>query len=201
MDSPEGEEISPSLSGLTTEPPGVVSNLDLRRAGSYRKALWEAKAGQTPDLNLTRRNGAKKYGSGVNWEQAISSDTGLFARYGWNDGKTASWAFTEIDRSLSAGFSMTGRRWHRTSDHIGLATVRNYLSGDHRAYLAAGGLGFIIGDGRLNYRPEQIVETYYGFHVSKQWTVTGDYQWIANPAYNRDRGPAGVASLRVHWEM
>lgn len=79
--------------------------------------------------------------------------------------------------------------------------ARDCLSGDHRCYLAAGGLGFIIGDGRLNYRPEQIVESFYAFQLNKQWTVTGDYQWIANPAYNRDRGPVSVASLRLDWEM
>ena len=82
-----------------------------------------------------------------------------------------------------------------------MGAARDYISGDHRAFLADGGLGFIIGDGRLNYRPEQIVESYYAFRVSSQWTVTADYQHIANPAYNRDRGPVSVACLRLHWEM
>jgi high affinity Mn2+ porin len=81
-----------------------------------------------------------------------------------------------------------------------LGAARNYISGDHRAFLAAGGYGFIIGDGRLNYRPEQIVESYYALHVPAGWTITGDFQWIANPAYNGDRGPVSVASIRLHWE-
>ena len=95
---------------------------------------------------------------------------------------------------------MQGRRWKREHDRVGIAAVRNYLSGDQRSFLAAGGLGFIIGDGRLNYRPESIVEAWYAWSATKQWTFTGDYQHIVNPAYNQDRGPLSVWSLRVHWE-
>lgn len=168
-------------------------------AGSYREALHAGSG--VPDLEATRRNGAKKYGFGLNAEQALSGDAGLFARYGWNDGKTESWAFTEIDRSLSAGMAVKGLRWGRRRDTVGLAAVRDYLSGDHRAFLAAGGYGFIIGDGRINYAPEQIVEAYYAFRVSGSWTVTGDYQHIANPAYNQDRGPVSVGTVRLHWEL
>jgi len=124
----------------------------------------------------------------------------VFGRYGWSDGKTESWAFTEIDRSLSGGLSMKGRRWSRRRDAIGLGAARNYLSGDHRSFLATCGTGFIIGDGHLNYGAEQIVESYYAFRVSTAWTITADFQPVSNPAYNRDRGPVSVASLRVHWE-
>jgi high affinity Mn2+ porin len=136
----------------------------------------------------------------LNLEQQISKDAGVFARYGWNDGKTESWAFTQIDRSVSGGVSVKGSRWRRPQDTIGAGASRNYLSGDHRSFLAAGGVGFIIGDGRLNYRPEQIVEAYYAFRVVASWTLTGDYQRIVDPAYNHDRGPVSVASIRVHWE-
>ncbi len=180
---------------------GAVRGLafdNLEHAGSYRGAMRGA--GQLPDLASTRRNGASKYGFGVNVEQSLSEDAGLFGRYGWSDGKTETWAFTEIDRSLSGGFSIHGRRWGRSHDTIGVAAARNYLSGDHRAFLAAGGLGFIIGDGRLNYRPEQIVEAYYAFRVTSAWTVTGDFQRIADPAYNHDRGPVSVGTIRLHWE-
>jgi high affinity Mn2+ porin len=168
-------------------------------AGTYREAMQLAPVG--PDLGPTRRNGVAKYGFGLNFEQALSKDAGVFGRYGWNDGKTETWAFTEIDRSLSGGVSIRGRRWGRAQDIIGLAAARNYLSGDHRVFLAAGGYGFIIGDGRLNYAPEQIVEAYYAFRINRMWTVTADYQHIANPAYNQDRGPVSVGTIRLHWEM
>jgi len=175
----------------------VLGFLNREDAGTYREAMHE---GATPNLDPTRRNGTKKYGFGLNFEQAILHDAGLFARYGWNDGKTESWAFTEIDRSVSAGASVRGRCWGRREDVVGVGAVENFLSGDHRSFLAAGGFGFIIGDGRLNYRPEQIVESYYSFRASKQWIVTADYQHIVNPAYNRDRGPVHVATIRLHWE-
>jgi high affinity Mn2+ porin len=168
-------------------------------AGTYREALHIRTV--NPDLGPTRRNGVAKYGFGLNFEQAVSKDAGVFGRYGWNDGKTETWAFTEIDRSLSGGISLNGRRWGRSQDTIGIATARNYLSGDHRSFLAAGGYGFILGDGRLNYAPEQIVEAYYAFPINRMWTITGDYQYIANPAYNQARGPVSVGTIRLHWEM
>ncbi|MBS1855289.1 MAG: carbohydrate porin [Acidobacteria bacterium] len=177
----------------------LLGYLNRERAGTFREAV--AMAGGAPaDLGPTRRPGTKKYGFGVNLEQEIARDLGVFARYGWNDGKTEAWAFTQIDRSLSGGIAIPGRLWKRAGDVVGAAAVRNYLSGDDRRFLAAGGVGFIIGDGRLNYAPETIAETYYACHVLRDWTVTLDYQWVSNPAYNRDRGPVPVGSLRLHWE-
>jgi high affinity Mn2+ porin len=167
------------------------------RAGTFREAML---ANGGTDLAATRRPGTKKYGFGVNLEQELLPDLGAFARYGWSDGTTEAWAFTQIDRSASAGLALQGRRWHRPTDTVGVAAVRNGLSGDDRHYLAAGGLGFNLGDGRLNYAPESIVEAYYAWHVLHAWTVTLDYQRIANPAYNSDRGPVSVATLRLHWE-
>jgi high affinity Mn2+ porin len=175
----------------------ILGFLNRERAGTFREAILPD---GTTDLAATRCPGTKKYGFGVNGEQEITRDIGAFARYGWSDGKTEAWAFTQIDRSVSGGLSMQGRLWKRSSDNIGLASVRNYLSGDDRRFLAAGGLGFIIGDGRLNYGPESITEAYYAWHAIKEWTLTLDYQHVVNPAYNRDRGPVSVASLRVHWE-
>jgi len=176
----------------------VLAFQNKEHAGTYREALRLSPL--APILDATRRDGVEKYGFGLNFEQQLSEDAGVFGRYGWNDGKTETWAFTEIDRSLSGGLSLKGARWRRRNDTIGVAAARNYLSGDHRAFLAAGGYGFIIGDGRLNYRPEQIVECYYSVPLKAGWTVTGDFQRIANPAYNRDRGPVSVETIRLHWE-
>jgi high affinity Mn2+ porin len=142
-----------------------------------------------------------KYGLGLNFEQEITENLGMFSRIGWNDGHTETWAFTEIDRTASLGFVMDGACWCRPYDRVGLAGVVNGLSQEHRDYLAAGGLGFIIGDGKLNYGYEQIVETYYSFAFTKNIFTTADFQEIVNPAYNRDRGPVAVGSVRVHIEF
>lgn len=117
-----------------------------------------------------------------------------------DNSESDTWVFTQIDRSASGGILFQGRLWKRPSDNIGVAEVRNYLSGDDRCFLAAGGLGFIIGDGRLVYSPETITEAYYAWHALRDWTFTLDYQRVVNPAYNRDRGPVTVGSLRIHWE-
>lgn len=176
----------------------VLGFLNRERAGTFRDALL---ASGTADLAGTRRPGTGKYGWGLNVEQAITASIGAFARYGWSDGKTEAWAFTQIDRSLSGGISVNGILWHRKSDHIGAGAVRNYLSGDQRNYLAHGGLGFIIGDGRLDrYRPESVVEAYYSWRLLKDWTATADIQRVWNPAYNADRGPVSVGTIRLHWE-
>ncbi len=163
--------------------------------GTFRKAIL---ASGTTDLAATRRNGTLKYGFGLNLEQALTRNLGVFARYGWADGKTEAWEFSQIDRSFSGGVSLGGARWRRAADRVGVAAVRNYLSGDQRSFLAAGGLGFIIGDGRLDYRPESIVEAYYAWQMLKFFTVSLDYQRVQNPAYNYDRGPVDVYSLRLH---
>jgi high affinity Mn2+ porin len=110
-------------------------------------------------------------------------------------------AFTDIDRSLSLGTSLDGHMWGREDDTIGIAGAINGLSLDHRDFLAAGGLGPLIGDGALNYRRERILEAYYAYALTKQITLTGDYQFITNPAYNADRGPVSVFSARLHGEF
>ncbi len=165
--------------------------------GNFREAIL---ANGGTDLAATRRNGTLKYGFGLSLEQAITHEIGVFARYGWADGKNEDFEFSQIDRSLSGGVSVGGARWRRAADRVGVAAVRNYLSGDQRVFLADGGLGFLIGDGRLNYRPETILETYYAFQVVKFLIVSLDYQRVENPAYNYDRGPVNVYSLRLHVE-
>jgi high affinity Mn2+ porin len=131
----------------------------------------------------------------------VSEDVGAFGRIGWNDGATETWCFTEIDRTASAGLLVKGTPWQRADDTLGVAAVANGLSGPHRSYLAAGGLGFMLGDGRLNYRREAIVETFYSLAAVDKLALSLDYQRVWNPAYNADRGPVSVWSVRVHYEF
>ncbi len=170
------------------------------RMGTYALALMDA-GPQPPDVTATRRPGTLKYGFGVNVEQQLGDGIGGFARWGWDDGRTESWAFTEVDRTLSAGLQADGSLWGRSNDTAGVAWVSNGLARDHRDYLAAGGLGFIIGDGALDYGREGIAEGYYNLFVGNGITVAADFQRVTNPAYNRDRGPVSVVGVRLHWAM
>jgi high affinity Mn2+ porin len=166
--------------------------------GSYRDAVQLAAATDAvPDTALVRR-AAWRPGAAVNVEQALAGDLGLFVRASANDGAMEAYEFTEIDKSLSAGLSLKGGRWGRKDDTFGLAAVVNGLSNAAQAYFAAGGIGILIGDGRLRYGSEQIVETYYALQLTSWADLSADYQHIANPAYNRDRGPVSVYSLRLH---
>jgi high affinity Mn2+ porin len=171
-------------------------------AGTYADAIRLAdRTGTTPDVTATRRNGTLKYGAGLNVEQEITKNIGVFGRLGWNDGKTESFAFTAIDRMANVGISITGERWRRKEDTIGSAFTMSGLSGVHAVYLARGGLDFIIGDGKLRYGHEGVWETYYSARIWKPFFVSIFAQWIANPAYNRDRGPVWVGSIRLHLEL
>jgi high affinity Mn2+ porin len=176
----------------------TIAWLNSAFSGSYRETL------DNPALNLDiaqTRRGRIKYGYVVNLEQAVSDEVGLFGRWSWNDGKNEIMAFTDIDASLSLGTSIKGTKWGRPDDVIGIAGAVNAISKDHRDFLAAGGLGPLIGDGRLNYQRERILETYYAFALNKAVTLTADYQFITNPAYNADRGPVHVFSGRLHGEF
>jgi high affinity Mn2+ porin len=150
------------------------------------------------DITATREYRVK-YGAGLNLEQEILPSLGAFARLGWNDGHTETWAFTEVDSTASAGLSW--RPFAQRADRAGLAGIYNEISPEHRAYLAAGGLGFIIGDGGLNYAPEEILETYYSFRVSANFSVSLDGQYISHPGYNQDHGPVPAGALRLHGEF
>lgn len=155
-----------------------------------------------PDVASVRQLRSKK-GWGINLEQAINEQTGVFARWGKNDGASEAYAFAEIDQSLSFGGQIKGASWGRPQDTVALAYARNGLSASHRALLAAGGNGFFVGDGRLNYRPETIVEAYYslGLEFLQRSALTLGAQHISNPAYNADRGPVKVFSVRLHTEF
>jgi high affinity Mn2+ porin len=168
-------------------------------AGTYSESTALALgSGVPPDLANSRRIGARKYGFGLNVEQAVADGVGVFGRCGWNDGKTETWAFTEIDRSVSGGLAIAGRRWRRRDDRAGIAAASNHLSSQHARFLAAGGYGFLIGDGRLSYQPESVFEAYYAASIGGGFTLTLDYQRIGNRAYNSDRGPVSVATARLH---
>jgi high affinity Mn2+ porin len=172
--------------------------------GNYRDALAIEAADPALDINAVMtsiQHANLKYGFYANLEQQIVKDVGLFARASWNDGQNQTLSFSDIDRSLSGGLSIKGSYWGRDSDTIGIGGAINGLSAAHRDFLAAGGLGLLIGDGQLNYQPEQIFETYYAYSLNKNVTLTADYQFITNPAYNADRGPVSIFSGRLHGEF
>jgi len=164
--------------------------------GKYDESL--ALNPTAPNLLATEMYGHTKYGFGVNAEQIIAKDLGGFFRASWNDGNNESWEFTEIDRSVSLGLTMSGKWWHRQNDNLGLAVVTSGLSAPHRNYLKAGGRGFELGDGNLNYGWEHLTELYYSLQIVKYLILSGTYQVIVNPGYNMDRGPVNVFSLRLH---
>jgi high affinity Mn2+ porin len=176
----------------------TIAWLNSAFSGSYRETL------DNPAFNLDisqTRTGRIKYGYVINLEQAVSDEIGLFGRWSWNNGKTEIMAFTDIDTSLSLGTSIKGVKWGRPDDVIGIGGAINGLSRDHRDFIAAGGLGPLIGDGRLNYSLERILETYYALALTKAVTLTADYQFVTNPAYNADRGPVHIFSGRLHGEF
>ena len=133
----------------------------------------------------------------LNLEQELRDDLGVFARLSWNDGRTQQWMFTQMDWAISAGASLAGARWDRPRDRVGLAVNIGGLSPGHRRFLAAGGTGFIIGDGRLDYRPETAAELYYDLRAAPGTNLTANVQLIANPGHNADRGPVVVMGLRL----
>ena len=177
----------------------ITGFLSRGRAGSFQDAIDLALAtGQPADINAVRMYTSRP-GVSLNLEQQVSQNWGVFARAGWADGNVEPWDFTDIDRTVSAGVSINGKQWGRPDDTIGIAGVVNGISGVHQAFLNAGGLGILVGDGQLpNPGLEQIVETYYSYALSSSTKVSFDYQFIANPAYNADRGPVNVFAGRFH---
>jgi high affinity Mn2+ porin len=170
--------------------------------GTYADAIRLAEqTGTRPDVSSTRRVGNLKYGFGLNVEQEIAKGIGVFGRLGWNDGKTESFAFTAIDRLAQAGISVDGARWGRPHDTVATALTLSGLSAVHQQYLERGGYDFLIGDGALRYGPETVSETYYSARLVDWLIATLDLQHITNPAYNRDRGPVWVGTLRLHMEF
>ena len=169
------------------------------RMADYSDAVrLAAVTGGTPNVDLVR-NFRSRPGASVNLEQEVADDLGMFLRLSWDDGSKEAYEFTEINRSVSAGLSLKGTSWGRGMDTVGLAGVVNGLSHSARSYFAAGGLGILIGDGRLpHYGSEVILETYYSAAITDWFSLGADYQLILSPAYNRDRGPVSVFGLRAH---
>ncbi|WP_189043117.1 carbohydrate porin [Aliidongia dinghuensis] len=164
--------------------------------GSYAAAL------QNPTIDITAsRTDRWKYGFVLGAEQGITDDLGAFARFSYNDGQSEIISFTDISRSASAGISLKGTAWDRPTDTVGLAGAVNALSRVQADYFKAGGLGILIGDGKLTYGTEDIVEGYYRYQVSEPISLTFDGQFINNPAYNTDRGPVWIFAVRLHVQI
>jgi carbohydrate-selective porin OprB len=179
----------------------VLSYQNHARMGTYAEAIDLAEeTGTKPDVTATRRPGTLKYGFGVNVEQELAKDIGVFGRLGWNDGKTESFVFTAIDRLATAGVSVGGARWKRPHDTVASELTVSGLSAVHAQYLALGGLDFLIGDGALRYGPEYVSESYYNARVMPGVFATIDLQHVNDPAFNRDRGPVWIGALRLHVE-
>lgn len=192
--------------GVIPKKTGVVRVLaftNYANMGIYRDAVAQFKKGLVPAPDITNHpwHITRKYGFGVNLEQNLPRDLTAFARFGWDNGKTESFAYTEVDQTFAGGLGANGEIWHRRYDRAGLALVTNAIAKDHQIYLADGGLGFLLGDGRLNHGRENIVEAYYTAHVWRGIYVAPGVQHINNPGYNRDRGPVTVPTLRLHVEF
>jgi high affinity Mn2+ porin len=169
-------------------------------AGNYSAALnLMAATGLDPaDAIAQTRQGRAMVGYYVNLQQELADDLGAFVRWSWNDGQSEISAFSDINASLSGGFSIKGTRWGRPDDVVGVAGAINFISPQFASFLAQGGTGILIGDGQLNYSPERVLEAYYAFQVVKGVIVTADYQFLGDPGYNADRGPVSVFSGRLH---
>jgi len=181
----------------------LLSYVNHANMGDYREAVARFRDGldAVPTIENARQQGRIKYGFGVNGEQALSESLRVFARWGWNEGRHESFAYTEVNSTVSFGSDYAGTQWGRKLDKLGIAFVSNGISLDHQAYLRLGGKGFLLGDGALNYGRETILETYYTAHLWRGVFASPDLQYIWNPGYNRDRGPVIVLGFRLHIDL
>ena len=191
-----GGLVSPDRKG-TVRVLGFVNHAHM---GLYRDAIKAYLDGEdkTPNITLHERDGEVKYGFGLNAEQELSNDLRVFMRVGWNEGQHESFAYTEVDQTVEFGGDYSGHAWSRPNDKLGLAFVSNAIKRDHQNYLRLGGLGFLLGDGNLNYAREDILEGYYNLHGWRGIYYALDTQFIDHPGYNKDRGPALISALRMH---
>jgi len=191
-----GNLISPERKGVIR----VLSFVNHAHMGLYRDAIKAYLNGETdkPDITAAEKFSEVKYGFGLNAEQEITEDLRSYLRFGWNEGQHESYAYTEVDQTIAFGADYAGRRWSRPFDKVGLTYVTNAIKRDHQQYLALGGLGFLLGDGKLNYAREDILESYYNLHAWRGVYYALDLQFIDHPGYNQDRGPVLVESVRMH---
>jgi high affinity Mn2+ porin len=181
----------------------ALSFINHANMGSYREAIeaFLAAADPRPIIENHRQQGRIKYGFGVNAEQELTKTVRVFGRLGWNEGQNESFAYTEVDQAIELGADWRLERWKRPVDKIGMAFITNGISRLHQLYLALGGNGFLLGDGKLTYGREDILETYYNAHLWRGVYISPELQWAVHPGYNQDRGPVIVPGLRLHLEL
>jgi high affinity Mn2+ porin len=181
----------------------ILSFVNHANMGIYKVAVDNYLQGitPTPEIAYHPLQTTVKYGFGLNFEQPINEWMGVFGRWGWNEGKHESFAYTEDDETFQIGAGANGSKWGRRYDRLGLAFVSNGISHEHQQYLGYGGLGFVLGDGRLNYGRENILETFYTVHVWRGFYPAVGLQYAWDPGYNRVRGPVIVPTLRLHLEF
>ena len=181
----------------------LLSYVNHANMGSYQAAVDAFLEGidPTPNIVAHRQQSRVKYGFGLNFEQEISKNVRAFGRVGWNEGQNESFAYTEDDQETAGGADWRMERWNRPNDKLGLALITNGISRWHQLYLALGGNGFLLGDGRLTYGREDILETYYTAHLWRGIYISPELQWVVHPGYNQDRGPVIVPGLRLHVEL
>ena len=197
-------ELHPSLAGKRDTSIRLLSFVNHANMGLYQTAIDNFLDGETParpDITAHPLQTTIKYGFGVNLEQDFAHHLRTFARLGWGEGQHESYAYTEVDNTAQVGADLAGHGWHRKLDKIGAAFASNGISAEHKRYLQLGGLGFLLGDGNLNYGRENIFESYYTAHIWHGIFLGPDLQHINNPGYNRDRGPVWVAGMRFHLEF
>jgi high affinity Mn2+ porin len=181
----------------------LLSYVNHANMGNYREAVQNFEVGLTarPDITAHPFRTSIKYGFGANFEQPVNDWFGIFGRWGWNEGRHESYAYTEVDSTAEIGVGASGRRWRRKFDRVGAVVVSTGISRDHQRYLALGGYGFLLGDSRLNYGRETIEEAYYTVHLWRGAYPSIGLEHINNPGYNRDRGPVLVPTARLHLEF
>ena len=178
----------------------VLGYVNHANMGVYRTQNQAFLQGLTPKPDITAHAPATtvKYGVGFNFEQELTENARVYGQFGWNEGQHESFAYTEIDQTYNVGGDYSMRGFNRPFDKLGVSFVTNAIKKDHQSYLALGGLGFLLGDGRLNYAREDILESYYNLHAWKGVYYALDTQFIEHPGYNKDRGPVLVESIRMH---